>query len=157
MTDLDIELFEQDLLGDAATTEMATGAAGELLASIGKTVATSQAKKEADKRAKASEADIKAAQDARRAATKAALIAQSEKEPTGKLHMAAIDAEMRAQELEAKVGISSQTGLAPYGQQPSGQNPFTAVKGGLPVYGWLLVGAGSIGVIALLASMLRKK
>jgi len=59
-----------------------------------------------------------------------------------------------------KAGLPSMTELEMQRyqqQQQAGQNPFTAKAGPLPVYGWLLVGAGGIGVIALIASMLKKK
>jgi hypothetical protein len=157
MTTLDIQKFEAEILGvDEETLKTAGAGAGELISKAFEMGANKIAADKAKAKAKASEGDVKAAQDARNEATKAAMRATAEKDPVGPLHMAALDAETKARQLEAKVGITSGP-MMPYGQQPSGQNPFTVVKGGLPVYGWLLVGAGSIGVVALLVSMLKKK
>lgn len=157
MTDLDIESFEQDLIGvDPDTLKTAGAGAGELISKAFGIAADKEAAKLATAKSKASAADIQAAQDARTEATKAALRAQGEKDPAGPLHMAAIDAEAKARQLESKVGMMPPGALAPLPPQ-SGQNPFTKKVGGLPVYGWLLVGVGSAGALALIISMLRKK
>ncbi len=157
MTDLDIELFEQDLIGvDPDTLKTAGAGAGELISKAFGIAADKEAAKQATAKAKASASDIQAAQDARTEATKAMLRAQGEKDPAGPLHMAAIDAESKARQLEAKAGMMP-PGLVPTGPQASGQNPFTKKMGGLPLYGWLLVGVGGVGVTALIISMLKKK
>jgi len=166
MTTLDIQKFEAEILGganaeilgvDADTLKTAGAGAGELISKAFEMGANKVAADKAKAQAKASEGDVKRAEDARLEATKAAMRATAEKDPVGPLHMAALDAETKARQLEAKVGITSPTAMMPYGQQPSGPNPFTKNVGGLPVYGWILVGAGGIGVIALLAHMLKKK
>ena len=157
MTDLDLELFEQDLVGiDADILKTAGAGAGELISKGFEMGANKVAADKAKAQAKASEGDMKLAQDARLKATKAAMRATAEKDPVGPLHMAALDAETEARQLEAKVGITSSP-VVPYGQQPSGENPFLKKAGPLPVYGWLLVGAGGIGLIALIAHMMKKK
>jgi hypothetical protein len=164
MTTLDIQKFEAEILGvdaeifgvDADTLKTAGAGAGELISKAFEMGANKVAADKAKAQAKASEGDVKRAEDARLEATKAAMRATAEKDPVGPLHMAALDAETKARQLEAKVGITSPTAMMPYGQQP-GKNPFLAKAGPLPVYGWLLVGAGGIGVIALIAHMMKKK
>jgi hypothetical protein len=165
MTTLDIQKFEAEILGganaeilgvDPDTLKTAGAGAGELISKAFEMGANKVAADKAKAQAKASEGDVKRAQDARNEANKAAMRATAEKDPVGPLHMAALDAETKARQLEAKVGITAGP-MVPYGQQPSGENPFSKKVGGLPVYGWLLVGAGGIGVIALLAHMLKSK
>jgi len=159
MTTLDIQKFEAEILGanvDPDTLRTAGAGAGELISKAFDMGANKIAADKAKAQAKASEGDVKAAQDARNEATKAAMRATAEKDPVGPLHMAALDAETKARQLEAKVGITSSP-VVPYGQQPSGQNPFLQKAGPLPVYGWLLVGVGGIGLIAFLAHMMKKK
>jgi len=166
ISEIETEVLGSDVLGDSSTTLLATGALAEALKMGGQMGAQSQEKKELaakDKKTKA-EADEAArklnalteqAQKLRTEATIAQQLAQSEANPSGPLHLAYIRADAAARQAEGKLGYGLQQNGQFGMQQSSGPNFLTKRVGGLPVYGWGLIGVGAITATILVVKAMR--
>lgn len=150
------DLDDIDVFGDSQTTALATGGLAEILSAAGKIGAAAQKaeedkkkaeedKKKSEDEAKKREADVKAAQAARETASKARQAALAESSPNGPLHFLADEAEKKAAQLEAKAGINRDT-------------PRHSDGGGMPTWGWVLIGLGGVGLVGTVVALaVRKK
>ena len=158
---MDVTAFESEILGgDAETTTLVTSALSELLKSGGQAGAKYQADKEAKAKAEQQKKLSDAAVQAANEAAQADMAAANEANPNGPLHQQALVKRQAAQKAAQLAGMAfGGTGLVPAGTKSDGGGSFmTRVKGGVPVWGWVIGGVAIGGAtLALIIRAMRRK
>jgi hypothetical protein len=159
----EIEAIEYEVLGEGAgdNARMGTAAVAEILKGVGAGIGQAQDNKANKAKAEEQKVAAAAAQKAQLDAQLAVMAANSEADLNGPLHQKAMIAIANASQLAIAAGMSP--GLMPGGTslaKPSDShgNFMTKIKGGAPVYVWVIGGtvvAG--GLVMLIRHMMKGK
>jgi hypothetical protein len=155
MNEIDRIENEFSVIGDAETTTTVTSALAELLKGAGGMAASAQQKKEQDAKQKEQEAKAAKARQARLEANIAAQKAAGETNPGGPLHIAALQADAKARELESAAGGSTALANMPSGS--GGASWFKKMSGPLSNGAWLGLGIGATVVIGGIIYFVKRK